>query len=407
MKLLSEVHDPAIWCITALAAIALLASAGEARRSLRPAARALLLLAAVALLAGIAHPLLLPLRSAVTHADGSTDDPRVLSALLVGVAALAALAPAWRALRLAPMAAVGAVLPGLALAGLAGVIASFAGLRQPLALAGLALGAFGVATSVVLAIRARMAPAQPATALQVLGTSLLVIAAMLSLHGARTGALDLGEGAAADTLGLHVALVKVEVPSDRLRVFTMVVFDGRDSLTLRPRLEGARSGDVRSIADARWLAGPIAVPISLRERRANAHGVRWLDKGQSIDAGNASIRFKGFRIEQTDSIRMFADLEVTTAAGTNIVSPGVVATQHGELPFAAQARGFGPIAVAGIQADAGRVGLMLPQLAGEGVQRIALVDVRLRPALPLAWFGALLALLGFAFAFVGPAVRRP
>lgn len=115
----------------------------------------------------------------------------------------------------------------------------------------------------------------------------------------------------------------------------------------------------------------------------------------------------GFRFVPGDTIRMYADLDVTTATGTERVSPGVYASSKGEIPFAAQATGFGPIALAGIDADRGRVGLMLPALSDAPVMRTASVDLRMRPALPVAWAGAVLALLAFVFSVLAPGTARP
>jgi hypothetical protein len=235
-----------------------------------------------------------------------------------------------------------------------------------------------------------------------LGVGGFVAAGMLSLHGARTGGVDVAEGGAVDTLGRRLYLARVDSPSGTLRVLHVVVYGKRDSLQLRPELRGAIGKDVLSVADARLFSGPIVVPIQLEERRSRAHEIQWLDRSKPLHAGNASIALTGFRFVKGDTIRMYADLDVTTPAGRQTVSPGVYATSHGETPFAAEARGFGPIAVAGIDADHGRVGIMLPKLSETNVTRVAVIGLRLRPALPLAWAAAAVALLAMAF---GLAVR--
>jgi hypothetical protein len=408
MKPTIEWLDPAIWALLALSALALLAGADAKRRGLQLAGSLLLICGSLALLATLAVPSLLPARSALVRPGGSSDDPRILSVLLAGIAGLAALVPAWRSLRLPVLGNVGAALPGLALAGLLGAVAYFEGLHLPLGFVGIALGGFVMATAISVALRARRQPGAPAAMLLAFGVGAFVAAGMISLHGARTGALSVAEGAAVDTLGQRLQITRVDAPTPALRVLHVVLYGGRDSLQLRPQLRGAPGRDVLSVADANLFSGPVVVPIQLEERRARAHEIQWVDRTTPLHAGDATIALKGFRFVKGDTIRMYADLDVTTPAGRQAVSPGVFATRQGESPFAAEAAGFGPIAVVRIDADHGRVGLVLPRLSSNDVARIADVDLRLRPALPFAWAGAALALAGFVFGLVslGGAQRR-
>ena len=403
MKPTIEWLDPAIGVLLAVAAIALLAGADEKRRSLRMPGSLLLPTGTLALLATLAVPALLPARSAMVLPGGSSDDPRLLSVLLAGIAGLAALLPTLRSLRLPLLAGVGAAIPGLALGGLVGAVAYFEGLHLPLGFAGIALGGFVAASALSLAFRAARQPGAAAAMVLALGVGVFVAAGMLSLHGARAGNIAVAEGGAVDTLGQRLYLARIDAPNSTLRVLHVVLYGGRDSLQLRPQLRGAVGKDVLSVADGGLFSGPIVVPIQLEERRARAHEVQWLDRTAPLHAGNASIALAGFRFVKGDTIRMYADLAVTTPAGRQTVSPGVFATQHGEIPFAAAARGFGQIAVAGIDADRGRVGLILPQLYDKNVERVATVDLRLRPALLFAWAGAALAIAGFVFGLVSTA----
>ena len=405
MNALTDLAAPIIWTCSGLAALLFVTCTDDRRKAGRTLGAFALLLGTTVLVLALAHPHLLPLRSAVVHRDGSTDDPRVLASLLVATAALLALVPSWNALRLNLMTSIGLLLPGIVLAGLAGAVASFAGLRQPMAIAGIALGALAGLTALALAVRTRSQGHAP-LALQAFATSLLAVAAMLSLHGARLGAVAIPEGGAVDTLGQRMYFAGVEAPSPELRVLRVTLYRTGDSLAMRPELRGPKRSNVLSVADARLWSGPIVVPISLEERRAKAHDVQWADRTTPLRAGTASIRLAGFRFVKGDTIRMFADLDVTTPAGTERVSPGVFATAHGETPFAVMARGFGPIAIAGIDADHGRVGLILPQLSEANVSRVATLDLRLRPALPVAWGGAILALLAFVLGLVAPAPSR-
>jgi hypothetical protein len=396
--------DLVVAAVLALAALLLALGSGETRRGLRLVGAALLLSGSLALLAAFAVPALLPLRSAVIHPDGSTDDPRVLSALVAAFAALAALATSWRALRINAVSAVGAVLPGLVAAGLFGSLAYFERLRAPMALAAVVLGSFAMGTALAFALRPAATKRPFGLLLQAFGVGVLAVAGVLSVHGGRAVGFTVTEDVPADTLCLNVSLIRVESPQPSRRIMTVELRGAKDSLRVRPRLEGEEGQVWRSVADGALLSGPIALPITLREKHAHAHEIQWLAKSDSLRAGDATLRFTGFRIEHTDSIRMYADLEVTTAAGTEKVSPGVLATQKGEMPFAANAKGFGPIAVARFDPDNHRVGLVLP--VAPSAKHELLLDLRLRPGLPFAWAGAALALVGFLLGLVSTGETR-
>ena len=71
--------------------------------------------------------------------------------------------------------------------------------------------------------------------------------------------------------------------------------------------------------------------------------------------------------------------------------------------MSAVSKAVGPIAIAGIDADNGRVALMLAGSAPK-ISHVALIDIRLRPALPVAWGAAVLAFVGLLLAFVLPAI---
>jgi hypothetical protein len=79
------------------------------------------------------------------------------------------------------------------------------------------------------------------------------------------------------------------------------------------------------------------------------------------------------------------------------------ATKQGEIPFPVTLAGVGMMTVARVDADGGRVALLLPNADTGARQRLAMVDLRLRPGLPLAWFGGALAVLMALLAFGAPA----
>ena len=128
-------------------------------------------------------------------------------------------------------------------------------------------------------------------------------------------------------------------------------------------------------------------------------------KREAIALGDARLTFVGFRMVPGDTFKVLADLRFEHGGRTETLSPGMLATQHGEVPFSVMLPGIGPTSVAGMDADHGRVALVLPNEGGV-TQRVALFELRLRPGLPLAWFGALVAVV-LGLATIATALARP
>lgn len=407
MNAITSLMPESVWACAALAAILFVLAARSSRGPFRFVGGLLLLAGATALLLQLAWPQLLPQGSAVIHPDGTTDDPRVLGTLLLGAATLFSLLPEWRRAAHTPAAALGQAIPGILAGGVFGAVASFVHLTQPMALAGIALGAFAGTSALVLAIGSIRRGQAPVALLQALGTAAIVVAAMLSLHGARATGVIVPEGSAIDTLGMRVALTRVEAPRADLRVLDMALVSGSDSTRLRGELRGKAGSLVQSIAGGSRWSGPVIVPIGLEERRQRPHDIQWISRSAPLVTGSTTIRLAGFRFVQGDTIRLYADLDVTTPEGTAHISPGMFVSSKGEVPFAAEAPGIGPVAVARIDADQGRVGIVLSQMSEAVSSRVASLDVRLRPALPVAWVGLALALLGFLFSLTVRSEPRP
>lgn len=396
----AELLNPILWGVTAIAAAFALGTGIATKRDARLTTAALFAIAAAGLLASIAVAAWLPPAALAIHPDGSTDDPRAVSAVLLGLATLVALVPAARSLRLRPMELLGALLPGVALAGLVASVASFVGLRAPMALLGVVLGCVAAGTAVALFPRLRWS-ALGVFALQAAATGALVVAGVLALNGARAGLLQLREGAAVDTLGCRVMLGVVQAPSDSLRRVEFVIVRNGTPHSAWAELRGASGTELKAAVAGALLSGPVVVPLGLQEARPQAHDLVWLARGDSARAADATVRFVGFRIVPGDTVRMFADLDVVRPSGTQRVSPGMYAMKNATVPFAAVAEGLGPIAVGKLDADNGRIAIMLPTPSSSAIQRTAIFGLHTRPALPYAWAAGLLAL---AFALLGLSV---
>ncbi len=401
--------SPLTWGLAALAAVLFILY------SLRPtraggATASLLLAAAALLMAGAtAVPAWLPRESSSLQADSSPLDPRVVSTWLLVAAAFAGLLGGIRSLRAPALGLVGFWSQGLVLGGLVATAAYMAGMRTSPGLVGLALGGLLFGTALALASRRRGDRATIALVTVALGVAVVVVAALVSMHGARATRLAITEGSSVDTLGHQLKFVSTSAPHDSLRVMrlALVTAQGRtDSLTVS--VLGRTGPKTSTTADGGTLAGAIVVPIALEELQSNPHGITWLKKGESMKTAAGAVRFKAFRFQMGDPIKLFADLEVEHAGKVTAVSPGMTATDKGESPLPATVEGFGPIAVAAVDADNGRVGLLLPSGATTAnVTRTVLLELRTRPLLPGVWIGCAIALVGFLLAAAGPEPAKP
>lgn len=401
MAHLNEWFPYVVVALSAVSSVASLLPSPDQRAGLKTFAHLALFLAAATFVVSLAHPALLPPSSIAMQANGSSQDPRIVGAVALGLAAYLALLPLIQSLKLPALGFVGSLLPGLAIGGVAVSLFYFMHVRSPLTWGGLLLA--GLTLGQILGLLHRLTRLGGASGTLVLaaGCALLVGAGMLSLHGARAQEIQIIQGSALDTLGQHFVFKGTEEPQKGSR--RLLIAMGPDSTMLRPVMSGASSDSLVSRADAKLLGGPIIVPLALHEmRRKQPHGIAWIKKGETFDAGRARVKFLKYRIEMKDSVRVYADIEVSSDGATELLSPGWTAHDKGEVPFAATSSAMGPISVAGMDADNGRVALMFSSVEPPAAH-VALVDIRLRPALELAWLASLVALVGLLLSLVAPA----
>jgi len=121
----------------------------------------------------------------------------------------------------------------------------------------------------------------------------------------------------------------------------------------------------------------------------------WLAKGVESLQGGVGYTFVGFRMTSHQDMQVFADIQVRRGDDTRIVSPGMSAGPTGSRPLDAWIPDLGPLHVAKIDADRGRVALLIP---GAATPAVAVVELSTHPFVNLIWIGALLALIGSAMA---------
>jgi len=323
-------------------------------------------------------------------------DPRVWAALALGLVVLAALPGLAGGLGAARPGVVSILTPGAVMAMLVTASAAFLGLRATPVLTVTALGAFVFGVALALAIRGLGTGGATAwRALAASGAGLVSVAVTLAVYGAKSEPIEIEQGAAADALGVTLAYHGGTAIDASRRRLAVTLKDARGAHELAPELWSGSDGTMHGVGAGDWFGGPVVVPIGLREEQPGGHDVTWIKKGEATEVPGGAMRFDGFRIEGRDTIRMYADLTVTRGKVVDHIAPWIVAGQHGHghEPVAADVPGFGAAAIAAIDADNKRVGLMMPHGAQPPRSSTAAFLIRTRPTLVAAWAGVVLALV--------------
>jgi hypothetical protein len=366
--------------------------------ALRRLADVLLLLAMAAALAAVAfasawHP------EALAHAAASGPPrPPVQALVACGLVSFAALLSLGSLAAMWPRRSGEAVRIGLAgtLAALAVVsVAQFAKLEHGPTLTSLAVASLAAGASLWLLLRRPEAAGARTRALFVAAVAVTAGAATLALSGAAASRVAFSEGESQALLGQQVTYRGSRAAARDARALDVVIASGPRQQALHPVLRSTATGRLEGRAAAAPFSGPVVTPLALRELPASPHALRWLAKGDSLSVGGVVVRFERFRMDMGHGMRVYADLDVEHAGIHATFSPGMMATAEGEESFAVTIPGVGPVSVGKIDADHGRVGLVVPGAAPEPARTQVLLDVRLRPMLPLAWAAAALALLAF------------
>jgi hypothetical protein len=327
----------------------------------------------------------------VLHAP-PLEDPRLGGGIAVAIAALLSLLTLGPALvtagagmiSVAPASAIGAAIAA------AGV--SFLGLRGGLPVTAVALGGAALAPALVSVVRLARAGGPWRPALLACGAALVAIGTALACCGARAGDVPVAKGAVIDTLGYVLAWRGAASGSGAIEVD---VTNGRWQLVAHPVLPASAAAGVAHVAFGKLLDGPVGVLHGIDSAAAPRHPLVWLAKGDSVSVAGASLKFTQFRIEAGPPVRMYADVVVSRDGRSTTVSPAVHASEKGEQPIPVVVDGVGSIVVAGMDADHGRVALVIPGLAHDAVPvpAAAHVTLALRPGLELAWLGFAVGLL--------------
>ncbi len=213
-------------------------------------------------------------------------------------------------------------------------------------------------------------------------------------HGQKVEALGYQltfQGEQSDARGAKHLAVRVEKGA--------YVFDAKARLLESPRGDGM----IRNPAIDLWhdlYVSPIDVK---RTESAGEDGSTWLPKERPVQVGDVTYTFEGFRIEQRPEMRAYADISVSRDGRVAHVSPYLASSPQGSQPVPVSLAGIGEFRIARLDADNGRIAVVLP---GGAAADLAIVEFSTKPLVNLVWIGALLTLLGSALAGVRRATEQ-
>jgi len=315
----------------------------------------------------------------------------------IALALLMALAPALRWSRQQGLGWLETVIPGVALGALALGAGFFAGMRAPATLALLAV------TGIMLGVNAlwmtrlfRRGWMYGAGHLGHVGVAVMVLGMVLAATLGRSERVRLVEGVPARALDYQLTYRGDRAGARGEHTLEIELRSLHRTLEMHPRFAAVPGGE--GVMRQPALADRGELYLAAIDTQAggmpSAEPV-WLEKGVESLQGQAGYTFQGFRMTSHQDMRVFADIQVRRGSRTEIVSPGMSAGPQGTRPLDAWIPDLGPLHVARIDADHGRVALLIP---GAATPAIAVVELSTHPFVNLIWSGALLALIGSAIA---------
>jgi len=323
----------------------------------------------------------------------------------IALVLLMALAPALRWSRQQGLGWLAALAPGFALAAVALVAGLVAGVRASAPLALLATTAIALGVNAVWMVRLfRRGWSYGAGYLGHVGIAVMVLGMVLAGALGRSERVRLVEGVPGKALGYELTYRGEEIDARGEHHLTIDLRSESRSLELRPRIAHMPRGDGVMRKPALADRGELYLAaLETQEVRATGDEPVWLAKGVETVHGGVGYTFTGFRTTSHEDLQVFADIRVARGGAVAIVSPGMAAGPSGTRPIDALVPDLGPLHVARIDADHGRVALVLPAAAPTAA---AVVELSTHPFVNLIWIGALLTLIGSAMAGLRRAAER-
>ncbi len=316
----------------------------------------------------------------------------------IAIILLMGFAPVLRWARQQGLSWLRALAPSLVIAAIATVVAAFAGMRDPGHLALVATSALALAMNAVMTVRLfRRGWAYGAGYLAHAGIAVMMLGMVLSASFGRTQRLALAEGEPARALGYTLTYRGEQADPGGQRVLDIRLEQPGFAIEAHPRLlrSPQGDGDIRKPAMAR--RGELYLsPIEI-DAQPRASEPVWLAKGVESVIGGTGYTFGGFRMESGAALTVIADIAVRERDQVTHATPALRVSAGGRQPVDADLGGGRALSLASIDADHGRVAVLLP--AGR-TQGVALVDLSTKPLINMVWLGALIVVLGSILAGV-------
>jgi cytochrome c-type biogenesis protein CcmF len=324
----------------------------------------------------------------------------------IALVLLMALAPALRWSHQAGHSWLKALLPGFAAGALALGAGLIAGIRPPAPLALLATTGIALGVNAVWMVRLfRRGWVYGAGYLGHVGIAVMVLGMLVAGTLGRSQRVRLVQGTPARALGWEMTYQGETVDARGEHQLAIQLQSRVRTLDLRPRLMDLPRDDGKLRKPALADRGELYLAvIETQDVSAAASEPVWLTKGAEHMVGDVGYTFTGFRMESHEDMQVVADIHVRRGDATLLASPGMRAGPRGNQPIDAVVADLGRLHVARIDADHGRVALMLPGAATPS--RVALVELSTHPFVNLVWIGALLALVGSGLAGLRRAAER-
>jgi cytochrome c-type biogenesis protein CcmF len=322
----------------------------------------------------------------------------ILLVLLMG------LAPALRWTRQQGWSWLAALAPGVIGGVLMPLGLLLAGVRSPALLALTAMAGLALGINAWVSLRLfRRGWSLGSGYLVHVGIAVMVFGMIASSVLGKSERVTLEPGRPVETLGYTLALQGIEPGARGERELVVQVtrgdwgFVARPVLVPTPRDQGVMRRPALEPRRDLYLS-----PIELMEGRAPEEPV-WLEKDHEVNLGGSRVTFTRFRMESHEDLVVYADLRVERDGQVLNASAGLKAGAQGGTPIPAEIPGLGEVRLTRIDADHGRVALMLP--AGNATT-VAIMEFSTKPLVNLVWVGALVALLGTALAGLRRALER-
>jgi cytochrome c-type biogenesis protein CcmF len=324
----------------------------------------------------------------------------------IALVLLMALAPALRWSRQQGLSWLTPLVPGFILGVVALGAGMVAGVRQPVPLTLLATTGIALGVNVVWMVRLfKRGWLYGSGYLGHVGIAVMVLGMVISGTVGRSERVRLVQGIPGKALGYELTYRGEEIDARGEHVLMIDLRSSRRTLEMRPRIAHMPRGDGVMRKPALSDRGELYLAaLETQEAEAREADPVWLEKGVESVLAGVGYTFAGFRMVSHEDMQVFADIQVRRAGATSVVSPGLRAGPDGTRPMNARVPDLGELHVARIDADRGRVAVVLP--AGDTPAAVAVVELSTHPYVNLVWIGALLALVGSAMAGLRRAAER-